>query len=307
MNDKSLPLLNDVCLPFQIEGQDIKGRVLRLGPSVHEILSKHNYPDHISKILGQTLALTALLGSLMKYDGIFTTQMKGEGLLRLMVADFSKDKDNDDASAKGVIRGYAGFDDGTNADDKLNELFGDGSYLAITIDQGKFMERYQGIVSLIGDNLTQAAEEYFQSSEQLPTKVMIECEKDEDGRWQAGAIMIQHLARNTELELTRDKDNTADNWDIASILLSSLKSSELLDENISLQQLLIRLYHEAGIRIFDHTEIAAGCRCSEEKIRTVLSSLDLEELKDVAEEGTVTVTCDFCTKNHKFELTKLLH
>ena len=208
MNDKPLPLLNDVCLPFQIEGQDIKGRILRLGPSVHEILSSHNYPDHISKILGQTLALTALLGSLMKYDGIFTTQLKGEGLLRLMVADFSKDKES------------------ASADDKLNELFGDGAYLAITIDQGKFMERYQGIVSLTGENLTQAAEEYFQSSEQLPTKVMIECEKDENGRWQAGAIMIQHLARNTELELTRDEENTVDNWDTASVLLSSLKASE---------------------------------------------------------------------------------
>ena len=307
MNDKPLPLLNDVCLPFQIEGQDIKGRVLRLGPSVHEILSSHNYPDHISKILGQTLALTALLGSLMKYDGIFTTQLKGEGSLRLIVSDLSKDKGSGTAGAKGIIRGYAGFNDGTNTDDKLNQLFGDGAYLAITIDQGKFMERYQGIVSLKGENLTQAAEEYFQSSEQLPTKVMIECEKDENGRWQAGAIMIQHLARNTELELTRDEEKTVDNWDTASILLSSLKPSELLDENISLQQLLIRLYHETGIRIFDHTELAAGCRCSEEKIRTVLSSLNLEELKEVAEDGTVTVTCDFCTKDHKFELTKLLH
>ncbi len=307
MNDKPLPLLNDACLPFQIEGQDIKGRVLRLGPSVHEILSSHNYPDHINKILGQTLALTALLGSLMKYDGIFTTQLKGGGLLRLMVADFSKDRNSGNTDAKGTIRGYAGFEEGTTSNDKLDELFGEDAYLAITIDQGKFMERYQGIVSLEGENLTQAAEEYFQSSEQLPTKVMIECEKDKHGHWQAGAIMIQHLARNTELELARDEENTHDNWQTASILLSSLKLSELLDKNISLQQLLIRLYHETGIRIFDHIDLAAGCRCSEEKIRTVLSSLDLEELKEVAEDGTVTVTCDFCTKDHKFELTKLLH
>ncbi|MBT5187835.1 MAG: molecular chaperone Hsp33 [Kordiimonadaceae bacterium] len=304
MSNEPLPLLEDQCLPFQIEGQDIKGRILRLGPSVHEILTKHNYPDHIGKLMGQTLALSALLGSLMKYEGILTAQMKGEGPLRLMVADFSKPAEE---NLPGIIRGYAGFDNGTDAEDSLEELFGSGAYLAITIDQGKFMERYQGIVKLEGASLTHAAEEYFRSSEQLPTKVMISCEKDENGFWQAGAIMIQHYARNTEDEKGREEDQTADDWKTAEVMLGSLKTSELLDRGLSLQNLLIRLYHETGVRVFAHTEIAAGCRCSEEKIRHVLTSLDLEELKEIAEDGMIKVTCDFCTTDHKFELSKLLN
>lgn len=301
--DKSLPLLEDTCLPFQIEGQDIKGRIVRLGPAVDEILSKHNYPDHISKLMGETLAFTALIGSLMKYDGILTAQMKGSGPFRVLVSDFHKNSE----TLKGDIRGYASFDDVMEDGDSLDEMFGEDGYLSITIDQGKFMERYQGIVKLEGENLSEAAEEYFKSSEQLPTKVKLACEKDADGKWQAAAIMIQHYARNTEDEMLRDDDDTKDHWNSASIMLGSLKSSELLDNSLSLQNLLIRLYHESGIRIFDHTMISAGCRCSEDKIRTALTGLDLQELKDVADEGTITVTCDFCKTDHKFELAKLLH
>ncbi len=302
-NENQFPPLEDQCLPFQIEGQDIKGRVVRLGRSVNDVLSKHNYPDEVSKMLGETLAFTALIGTLMKYDGILTTQMKGDGPFRVLVSDFHKETEN----AIGNIRGYTSFDGDIDSSDSLEELFGESGYLAITIDQGKFMERYQGIVKLEGDSITAAAEEYFRSSEQLPTKVMLSCQKNDAGEWQAGAIMIQHYARTAEDEHGRDEGETEDHWNTASILLSSLKKEELLDQNLSLQNLLIRLYHETGVRVFEHTDVAAGCRCSEDKIRAALTSLDLQELQDVAEEGTITVTCDFCTKDHKFELSKLMH
>lgn len=302
--ENKLPLLIDSCLPFQIEGQDIKGRVVRLGRSVNEILTKHDYPDHIAKLMGQNLAFTAMIGSLMKYDGILTTQLKGDGPFRVLVSDFYKAAENNNI---GDIRGYASFEDDIIEGDTLSEMFGDNGYMAITIDQGKFMERYQGIVKLEGENLTDAAEEYFRSSEQLPTKVMLSCEKDDNGIWHAGAIMIQHYARNTEDELGRDEDETEDHWNTASVMLGSLKEEELLDPNLSLQNLLIRLYHESGVRIFEDTNIKAGCRCSEEKIRTALASMDLAELQEVAEEGVINVTCDFCTTTHKFELNKLVH
>ena len=302
-DEKSFPLLEDQCLPFQIEGQDIKGRVVRLGRSVNEILTKHNYPDAISILMGQSLAFTALIGTLMKYDGILTAQMKGNGDFRVLVSDFHKEGEN----ALGNIRGYASFEEHIDASESINELFGENGYLAITIDQGKFMERYQGIVKLEGETMSDAAEEYFKSSEQLPTKVMLACAKDENGQWQAGAIMIQHYARTAEDEFSRDETETDDHWNTASVLLGSLKEEELLDRNLSLQDLLIRLYHESGIRVFSHSDVAAGCRCNEDKIRTALASLDLQELQEVAEDGMVTVTCDFCTKNHNFELSKLVH
>ena len=301
---QQLPLLTDSCLPFQIEGQDIKGRVVRLGRSVNEILDKHNYPDHVSKLMGEALAFTALIGSLMKYDGILTTQMKGDGPLKVLVSDFFKSAEN---KMIGDIRGYASFEEDIIEGDILEDMFGSKGYLAITIDQGKFMERYQGIVKLEGENLTHAAEDYFRSSEQLPTKVMLSCEKDQNSNWQAGAIMIQHYARNTEDEQDRNEDETKNHWNTASVLLGSLKQEELLDQNLSLQNLLIRLYHESGVRIFDHTIIKEGCRCIQEKIRTALASMDLEELNEIADDGTINVTCDFCTTIHKFELSKLVH
>ena len=302
MNKKSHPLLEDTCLPFQIEGQDIKGRIVRLGHSVNEILSSHNYPNHISKLMGEVLAFTALIGSLMKYDGILTTQMKGDGPFRVLISDFHKEN----KTLNGNIRGYASFDDIMKEGDSLQNMFGEDAYLAITIDQGSFMERYQGIVKLEGDTITHAAEEYFRSSEQLPTKIVLACDQDEYGVWQACAIMIQHYARSAEGEYVRDETKTKEDWNNSSILLSTIKKVELLDKKLSLQNLLIRLYHEAGLRVFDHTEVSANCRCSEDKIRTVLSSLNLKELKDVSEDGTVTVTCDFCKIDHKFELSKLI-
>jgi len=302
MNKKSHPLLEDTCLPFQIEGQDIKGRIVRLGHSVNEILSSHNYPNHISKLMGEVLAFTALIGSLMKYDGILTTQMKGDGPFRVLISDFHKEN----KKLNGNIRGYASFDDIMKEGDSLQNMFGEDAYLAITIDQGSFMERYQGIVKLEGDTITHAAEEYFRSSEQLPTKIILACDQDEHGIWQACAIMIQHYARSAEGEYVRDETKTKEDWNNSSILLNTIKKVELLDKKLSLQNLLIRLYNEAGVRVFDHTEVTANCRCSEDKIRTVLSSLDLKELKDVSEDGTVTVTCDFCKIDHKFELSKLI-
>ncbi len=302
MNKKSHPLLEDTCLPFQIEGQDIKGRIVRLGHSVNEILSSHNYPNQISKLMGEVLAFTALIGSLMKYDGILTTQMKGDGPFRVLISDFHKEN----KKLNGNIRGYASFDDIMKEGDSLQNMFGEDAYLAITIDQGSFMERYQGIVKLEGDTITHAAEEYFRSSEQLPTKIILACDQDEHGIWQACAIMIQHYARSAEGEYVRDETKTKEDWNNSSILLNTIKKVELLDKKLSLQNLLIRLYNEAGVRVFDHTEVTANCRCSEDKIRTVLSSLDLKELKDVSEDGTVTVTCDFCKIDHKFELSKLI-
>jgi molecular chaperone Hsp33 len=238
----------------------------------------------------------------MKYDGILTTQMKGDGPFRVLISDFHKEN----KKLNGNIRGYASFDDIMKEGDSLQNMFGEDAYLAITIDQGSFMERYQGIVKLEGDTFTHAAEEYFRSSEQLPTKIVLACDQDEYGVWQACAIMIQHYARSAESEYLRDETKTKEDWNNSSILLSTIKKVELLDKKLSLQNLLIRLYHEAGLRVFDHTKVSANCRCSEDKIRTVLSSLNLKELKDVSEDGTVTVTCDFCKIDHEFKLSKLI-
>ncbi|MCK5424767.1 MAG: Hsp33 family molecular chaperone HslO [Emcibacter sp.] len=288
------PIYSDSCLAFQIEGQDIKGRIIRLDKVLNEVLGNHNYSDEVKQQLGQAMALSAMLGSMMKFEGILTLQVKSDGMIRNLVSDFSTD-----GNGAGVVRGYCG------ADEDSSPLWGDGQ-LMITIDQGQYMDRYQGIVKLEGNSLKKSAEEYFQTSEQLPTHLMISCDKGADGRWTAAAIMIQHLARNTADEI-KDDSQKEDHWTTASILLSSIKTSELLDNGLSLQDLLLRLYHDSGVRVFTATEMNTGCRCSDKKLRTVLASFTPQELAECAEDGVITMTCEFCTTDHKFELKKLIN
>jgi len=292
------PLYTDYCLAFQIDGQDIKGRIIRLDKTLNDVLERHDYSDEGSQELGQAMALAALLGSMIKFDGILTLQLKSDGVIRSLVSDFATD-----GGGAGVVRGYCA----TNRDAAL-PLLGAGQ-LMITMDQGKYMERYQGIVNLKDHSLRQSAEQYFQTSEQLPSHLEISCAKGADGRWSAAAIIIQHLARNSAQQKQDDTEESRqqDDWNTATVLLSSVKDEELLDKRLSLQDLLMRLYHESGVRVFTGTEIHTGCRCSEEKLRTVLSNFKTEELQEIAEDGLITMTCEFCKTDHKFELRKLIN
>lgn len=294
------PIHSDSCLAFQIEGQDIKGRIIRLGATVQDVMTRHSYPDAVNAELGQAMALTALLGSMMKFDGIITLQLKSDGRIKSLVSDFATD-----GSGAGVIRGYSAVNDAVPAD---APLLGDG-HLVITMDQGQHMDRYQGIVPLRGHSLKQSAEDYFHNSEQLLTSVMMSCGRGADGGWTAGAIMIQHLARSSSAEKNapRAEEDTKDQWNTAKILLSSVRAAELLDRELSLQELLRRLYHESGVRVFGATAVRGGCRCSDAKLRSVLAGFSTAELQDMARDGVITMTCEFCMTEHKFELKKLIN
>lgn len=288
------PIYADSCLAFQIEGQDIKGRIIRLDETLNDVLGNHNYAHDVKQKLGEAMAFSALLGSMMKFDGILTLQIKSDGKIRTLVSDFSTD-----GNGAGVVRGYCAVGEDETP------LLGAGQ-LVITMDQGQYMNRYQGIVKLEGNSLRKSAEEYFQTSEQLPTHLVIDCDKTEDGRWSAAAILIQHLARNTTEEASGESQRQ-DHWNTATILLSSVKKAELLDQRLSVQDLLLRLYHESGVRVFTATTIMTGCRCSEKKLRTVLASFSQQELMDYAEDGMITMICEFCMTAHKFELKKLIN
>lgn len=308
MSEDTNQLHNDHSLPFTLEGRDITGRLLRLSRTVDTIISQHDYPNKVNHLLGQALTLATLLGNFMKYEGILTLQMKGEAALKTLVVDYATSGDGE-----ATLRGYAAYDDdlieNLPENYRLEEVFGEG-YMMITIDQGKYMERYQGIVELKGNSLSDAAEEYFTTSEQVKTRVILECEKSDQNIWHAAAMMIQHVAKNTVDQQSDDakgKDDQDDNWQNAYVMMKSLKTSELLDEELSLQDLLMRLYHETGVRVFSSIKLINGCRCSEQKLRTIISQFSTEELHDIAEEGIITMTCEFCKTDHKFEVNKLIN
>ena len=164
---------DDIVLPFQIEGLGIRGRVVRLGPLVDRVLRQHDYPEPVSRILGEALALTAMIGSALKFEGRFTFQTQCKGPVHMLVADYETP---DSEHPHGRLRGYAQMDE-TRLSETLaagktatSDLLGEG-YLALTIDQGADMERYQGIVALDPKGLSESAHEYFQSSEQVATAI----------------------------------------------------------------------------------------------------------------------------------------
>lgn len=287
--------------PFQIEGMDVRGRAIRLGTVVDQILKAHDYPDAVAKILGELLTLTGLLGSIMKFDGIVTVQTKSSGAIPMMVADFERRE-----AGMGRLRGYADINHDTlstyGKNPSFKGLMGSKSgYLALTIDQGEDMDRYQGIVDLQGDSIADIARNYFVNSEQTPTEIRLSCARDKvTGHWRAGGIMVQHLARGeTGQERILDRE-TQEHWERAGILMHSVKPAELLDPQLDLDTLLYRLYNEDGVRVFDAEHIVHACRCSRERLQAVLTQFDDAELTDMLIDGKIEVNCQFCNSSYHF-------
>jgi molecular chaperone Hsp33 len=289
--------VDNMTQPFQIEGVDVSGRAVRLGTTLNTILSAHDYPEPISRLMGEVLALTALLGSILKFDGILTIQAKASGIISLLVADFE---------TPGSLRGYASFDNkklgNLSNTPSFKDLMGEG-YLAITIDQGQDMERYQGIVELSGENLSQCAMVYFGSSEQTLTSIRLASYRDETTNdFRAGGIMVQYLPKGGVGGKRLLNDESLDGWDRASILMKSIKDEELVSSTLELNQLLFRVFHEDGVRIFDPTPLSPDCRCTYDKICGALSKYSKEDLVDMAEEdGKIRANCEFCKKTYEYK------
>ena len=299
---------DDLVLPFRTVRSGVIGRLVRLGPAVDEILSHHAAPAAVSQTLGEAVALTALLGTALKIDGKLTLQTKTDGLLDFLVVTYEP---------PGRLRAYGRYDKkrvGADDDIAQGDLIGSG-HLAITIDPGEEMERYQGIVALDGESLGEAALSYFHRSEQLPSFVRLAVarhytagEKGAPGRWQwrAGGLMIQHLARAggsagpSEVHEVEEEDDD-DNWERTRILAATVEDHELLDPMLPPDRLLYRLFHEEGVRAFPAAPIAAYCRCSRERVEGFLRSFGAQELADMREpDGSISVTCEFCTKTYRF-------
>lgn len=308
-SDSGDRISTDVVVPFALDERDVTGRVTRLSAIVNDILGRHDYPDLVSALLSQALAMTALLGSMMKSEGIFTLQAKGDGPINLLVTDFVAAAGADGAiSIGGILRGYARYDEDAVAaldagESDLQRLMGKG-YLAFTLDQGEDTERYQGIVSLEGQTLDDCARNYFENSEQIPAEIVSYCGKlsdDADGpRWSAGSIMIRHLPATGGRARTRTPEQRTEDWSHSKILLSSLRRDELLDPALPLHDLLFRLYHEDGVRVFSPAHLGLGCRCSRERLETVIRTFSPEDRAHMMVNGVISAICEFCKTEYVF-------
>lgn len=275
-------------LPFQLESSSLRGRVVRLDSVVNDILAAHDYPDRINQELAPALTLTAMLSSMLKYDGIFTLQAQGKGPLTMLVADMT---------TAGILRGCATFkeEELASAPAGLRGLMPEG-YIAFTVDQGSDTERYQGIVELKGERLTDSIQHYFTQSEQVQTGIVLAAAQV-DGRWRAQGMLIQHMPEEGGKKLGNTEE---DDWRRAMILMQSCKQEELLDRTLSAEDILYRLFHEEGVRVYDEQPVAKGCRCSEEKIAGILRMMGSDDIRDMTEEGSITMTCEFCGRKYQF-------
>lgn len=296
-----IPLNLDIALGVTIPARHARGRAVRLGPAIDAILANHSYPPVIEALLAEALALTALLGALLKdAQGQMTLQAQTEnGIVDLLVCDY----------LNGELRGYVRHDAERLAEagpnPSLFALFGKG-YLAITFDQATTRERYQGIVPLEGDSLGQAAESFFTQSEQIPSIVRLAAAKGEAG-WTAGGIIFQHLPEGEEgRERIHAKLDHPD-WPHVAVLAGSVKHGELLDRLLPLDELVWRLFHEElEVRILPAVPLSRGCRCDPAYVRSVIARFPVEERAAmVGEDGFIRVDCAFCATDFPIALDEI--
>ncbi len=287
---------DDLAAAFQIEGWPVRGRIVRLGPTIDAILSAHDYPEPVAALLGEACALAALVGSSLKFEGRLIVQAQGDGPVRYVVADYDTD---------GHMRGYCRFDaDEVAAASQgfarpgARSLLGQGVFV-MTLDRGPDFERTQGITPIEGESLSLAAEHYFQQSEQIPTRVRLAVGSvvtDEGAGWRAGGALIQLIAGDDA------RGSTEEAWDRSRALFQTLGDDELLDPTITPETLLFRLFHEDGVRLEDARALVAQCRCSRERIAGVLTSFDPAERAEMVEaDGKIRVTCEYCATVYELE------
>lgn len=303
MNEQPLSH-TDLIQGFHLTRSGIRGRVVRLGPSVDAMIARHAYPEAVASLLAETLALTAALAFALKFDGVFSLQTKGDGPVSLMVADITK---------AGHMRGYAQFDEEKVklAGVKSALLTGKG-YLAFTVDQGPGTDRTQGIVDIIGRDMAACVQTYFRQSEQLETDFQVRVGQDSEGKWQAGALMLQRLpagggyaANSNTAEGEPTQEEIEEDWRRTRILIETVTAEEMFDPALATPTLLNRLFHEEGLEIYDSHTLYDQCRCSRQRVAMILSTLSQEELQDMRVDGKVSVRCEFCSTSYDFEADQL--
>jgi molecular chaperone Hsp33 len=308
---------DDAILPFAVETLDQRGRVVRLGVTLDNILAAHDYPLPVAKLLGEACVLAVMLGSSLKFEGRFILQTQTDGPVSMLVVDYI---------SPGNLRACARFNASRVAEAIAagktlpGELLGNG-HMAMTIDQGPDMSRYQGLVALNGGTLEDAAHEYFLRSEQIPTRVRLAVAEEliagEGGprhRWRAGGILLQFLPKQQERMRQVDLDPgdvpdgveqdelpEDDAWVQGRAIMDTVTDIELIDPDLSSEVLLYRLFHEPGVRVFETQPVEAKCTCSREAVESMLKSFSQDDRDHMVENGKISVTCEFCSSKYDFQ------
>lgn len=283
---------DNIVAAFQIEDRPVRGRIARLGSTLDLIVGAHDHPRPVARLVAEAAILAVLVGDTLKFDGRLIVQASGNGPIRFVVAEWVKG-----AGVRAMAQLIPGE---TIAEDAtLTDMLGEGSF-AMTIDPGEGKERYQGLVPLEGDSLSDCAEAYFKQSEQVPTMIRIAAGEilsgDAPSSWRGSGAIIQAIAPDDT------RGDVAEDWDHVRALFGTIAPDELIDPAISAGDLLYRLFHEDGVRMFPETPIARYCPCTRDKLVSVLASFDAAEIGD---DDPVSMTCEYCNKLFEFPLADI--
>ena len=304
---------DDTILPFQLDRSDVRGRVARLDGVLDQILAQHAYPPAIGRLVAEAALLTALIGPAIKLRWKLSLQIRGDGPVRIVATDYY-------APAKegepGRIRAWASFD--AERFDTADEPFAQigGGYFAVLIDQGAGTTPYSGMTPIAGRSLADCATAYFAQSEQLPTSFALSVGNEPDG-WRAGGVMLQKMPAASPnvtgeggsgpegllsaADILASVDEIED-WARANFLLETVEQDELIGPSLQPTQMLVRLFHEEGPRVFDPHSIEFGCTCSADRVRQSLSIYSARDIaKMTTDDGVVTADCQFCSAHYEFD------
>lgn len=301
---------SDIVLSFSVPALDVRGRIVKLGPMLATILARHAYPPAVSRVLAEAILVTCLFGSNLKREGRFQLQTRSDGAIQSLVVDYE---------TPGHIRAMARFDadKAHAADGSPAHLLGDG-HLALTIEHAGDDNRYQGLVALDGQGLVAAADQYFRQSEQIPTVIRVAVAQSvgpEGLTWLGGALMVQFLPSSSDRRRAVDlppgdapagheimAGNDDDAWVEARTLAATVEDHELVDPLVSAEDLAYRLFHERGVYGQERLPVLERCRCSRERIDTMLRQFSADDVDAmIGEDGRIGVTCEFCSIHYSFD------
>ena len=294
----------DSCVSFSLANGAFVGRIVRLDNVLQDILQKHNYPLNVSTALSEVSALAVLLSSQLKYDGLFTLQLQGNGPVSVLVADVTSDH---------KVRACAKFDEAQlnkakalrkteDIIEQVPHLVG-GGHMAFTIDQGANTDLYQGVVDIQGKTLSEVALRYFKLSEQIDTvlKLFVKYPQSESDSFYAAGIMLQKVPLKGGLEVKTDEEEQNRIFEDAKAFVLSLSENEVFDKDLSSDDILYRLFHSLDVKVTKEEKYNFGCRCSKDKLFSTLSTFNKEDIEAMVVDGKISATCHFCSTEYVFD------
>lgn len=268
---------SDALQRFIFNSAPARGAHITLNNTWKTVLSQKNYPRPIANALGELLAASAMLGSMLKFSGSLVLQLQGSGALKLLIVEWNADR---------TLRATAKWTGELNETDSLKTLLGHGQFVVI-LDAKNGQAPYQGVVPLSGDCVAHMLEEYMARSEQLDTRLCLACDEDK-----ACGFLLQRLPEGGQGDLT--------DWQRLDAFMHTLSREELLTTD--LPTLRHRLFHEESLQVFEFEAQHFSCSCSHERVSDMLKMLGRDEIDSVlAEEGSIEVTCDYCTTRYVFD------